>query len=253
MRPTRVIVCLVSGLLAGCSSSRDVEVELSSKYLERAGYSIREHCVPHESNSVDFSKHFLSINNRGQYQPVVLKNEACGLDANGKAFKQEQKAPDCLKKEEGCSDSDKDLNDMHQALIGQINTILDEVYSRKHLPSGKKHHLIIFIHGGLNNHDDSVKRGVEQLISMKNFEPGKNIPLGAEAAQGRYATNEVLYPLFINWPSGLFDAYFDKTFNYSQGQYDTSFQKLAGPLFFLGNIGETIARAPANCAKSTGQ
>jgi hypothetical protein len=250
MNRVAVIACLLACFLAGCSSQNVIKANISPDEVEKSGYSTINHCIPVEDNAISFPEHFLSVNKRGQYLPIVFSGPPCGSDVTGKTFKMSQELPKCIGKAEGCSDSREDMNNIHDAFKEQINKTLDAVYSGKGLSQNKKYHLMMFIHGGLNDHEDSTQRGIEQMIAMRSFDTGKRtLPNGGSADQ-RYREDEVLYPLFINWPSGLFDAYFDKTFNYAQGQYDTSTQKIVGPLSFVGNIGEAIVRAPANYAKS---
>jgi len=67
---------------------------------------------------------------------------------------------------------------------------------------------------------------------------------------GRLNNSELLYPLFVTWPSGGIQSYIYQRVNYNQGDYDSNFKRWASPLYFLTDAVESVVRAPVAWAES---
>ena len=93
--------------------------------------------------------------------------------------------------------------------------------------SGKKP--LIFIHGGLNDYEDSVERLARDI---------PNINVG-----GQY------YPVFILWPSGM-DTYTDSLFHYFQGEWDRPADTVAAPFKIITDLMQVPSRLLSNYATS---
>ena len=97
--------------------------------------------------------------------------------------------------------------------------------------------ILIFIHGGLNEFENSYIRAKKLLF--------------CESRNGEILDNRIpdtIYPIFINWESGTFSAYKDYVCNIRQGDTFSGWKKsawlVASPFLVLGDLGKGIARLP---------
>lgn len=94
----------------------------------------------------------------------------------------------------------------------------------------KNKQILIFIHGGLNSFENSYERARKLVFCCKNRIP------------------ENIYPIIINWESGIGTAYTDYVFRIRQGDTFSKGQKVAwtfaSPFIFLGDFVKGIVRMP---------
>lgn len=89
----------------------------------------------------------------------------------------------------------------------------------------KAERFLIYVHGGLNSLSDGLKRSGEHLrLIRKDLGPG-------------------VYPIFINWESGMEDAYFDHLFRIRHGS-PRVWAWATMPFFFLADLGRALTRSP---------
>ncbi len=110
-------------------------------------------------------------------------------------------------------------------LDDHLNKIVEAV--RK---SGKKK-LLIFIHGGMNGYQDSLGRVERDLPKMME--------------------DRDTYPIFIVWPSEMFDSYGDSIAHYYQGSWDHTGYFLNAPFRFATDLTEVGARSLMSYGKQT--
>ena len=85
-------------------------------------------------------------------------------------------------------------------------------------------HVLLFVHGGLNNRRDSFQRAVELL--RKSDGP-----------------SDSYYPIFVNWRSALLSSYWDHLSLVRQGEENRS-AKFWSPLFLATDLARAIVGAP---------
>lgn len=115
-----------------------------------------------------------------------------------------------------------------------VTEILDEIAIQKQKRPKLK--LLVFIHGGLNNPEGdkgSIRSFVADLQKMKET----CIP-DANKNCANY------YPLFVIWPSELFDTYGDSIANYYQGEWDGKIPTISMPFRLGVDFAEILVRAP---------
>ncbi|MBM4133913.1 MAG: hypothetical protein FJ245_09115 [Nitrospira sp.] len=92
----------------------------------------------------------------------------------------------------------------------------------------KKRKVLLFVHGGLNEQTDSLRRAtkLEQLLKEENDD---------------------YFPIFINWDSSFFASYYDHLIHIRQGEYVPWWNPrglLLSPAYLLLDIVRGIAGAP---------
>ena len=112
-----------------------------------------------------------------------------------------------------------------------IDNIINAIFSPE---DARRTNVLIFIHGGLNTFDDRTQRAIlhSYLISQATIGNGE-----------RY------YPLFINWPSGLDETYWEQISNIRQGD-EKARAIVTFPLYFLSDLMQGFARLPATWEKT---
>ncbi len=108
--------------------------------------------------------------------------------------------------------------------------------------------VLIFIHGGLNQSEDSILRaGCWTEAIMKNWD---KLP---DCKKPNYNPNEIqptlakggYFPIFINWRSWLVSTYGEHLVATRQGERWSSLAGWASsPFVFLGDLGRAVFRAP---------
>jgi alpha/beta hydrolase fold. len=116
-----------------------------------------------------------------------------------------------------------------QEPITKLDDHLNQIV-RSVVASGKKR-LLIFIHGGMNDYKDSLGR-VERDLSAMMQDPDT-------------------YPIFIIWPSEMFDSYGDSIAHYYQGSWDHPGYFLTVPFKFAADLTEIGARSLLSYGKQT--
>jgi pimeloyl-ACP methyl ester carboxylesterase len=132
-------------------------------------------------------------------------------------------------------DSHRNFRQMPEAMyVNQMDSVLSEMdrYHAAH-PQWVDHkpirRILIFIHGGLNQQDKSLERDAIQYKAIQ---------------QAGY------YPIFINWDSDLFSAYWEHLLWIRQGRKEMDpvrrfGQVLTSPLYLLADVGRAVTRAPS--------
>lgn len=92
-----------------------------------------------------------------------------------------------------------------------------------------RHRVMIRIHGGLNNLSSSLRSSDEMLRQIQLDRPH----------------TDSLFPIFINWESGIPSAYTEHLFRITQGQrYPTVARELVSPVYLAADLGRAVTRAP---------
>lgn len=227
----RISPFILIALTNGCSIKQSNIINTNIYALEN-----NEDCAIQKDKLKITKDYILAIGKRGKYNPLTLSLEEC---PNG-----DVKQP---------ASFDLHLKAMIERIRKKNEFNRDDDFDCKNKTTN---HLFIFIHGGLNNYEDSVGRSVRDIQEILKFTPPKSLDdknrfdalrdpsIAVGAARGRLDQCERYIPLFIVWPSDGVDTYIDDAYHYEQGEYDTNYQKYAGSLEIFSDFGETIARAP---------
>ena len=114
-------------------------------------------------------------------------------------------------------------------------------------PPGKRYHLLVFVHGGLNLLQGRLERA---FVDANRMLAEQRLAEAQVKAEARSEVEEIWYPLFITWPSGGIQSYLDQRVHYNQGDYDSEFKRIFSPLYFLTDAVEAVVRAPVAWAES---
>ncbi len=106
----------------------------------------------------------------------------------------------------------------------QLALIADSIRKSPH------HQILLRIHGGLNRLSSSFSTTDTMLLRI-----------GADTL----SPSGDVYPIFINWESGLRSSYLEHLFFITQGQrYAIPSRVLVSPVYLAADLGRAIARAP---------
>ena len=189
--------------------------------------------------SVDPTNHVLVVDKRGDYRPVAIHCETGDVLYQ---VRPNQVRPMPVG-EDGCA-----RIELHPALIteSQINNYsalecqIDRIINALTEQMKKQpQHIMIFIHGGLNTPEDSLKNALNDLRLILKERPDNVLMKG-----------QAIFPIFLNWPSGGLDSYEDYIVNYKQGAYGGEVRHLESPLYLGNDIAQTGAHVPLDLVKS---
>lgn len=110
----------------------------------------------------------------------------------------------------------------------QVEDIVDNIKAEN------KKNILLFVHGGLNSIHKSVKRAQEQTDKIReyNHDPKKD------------AQKPAYYPLFVNWESGIDNAYWDHLWRIRQGREAPRLGPVTSPAYLASDIGRALTRLP---------
>lgn len=140
-----------------------------------------------------------------------------------------------ITKDEVLSDSKEDKE------YEYIDAIIENMKNWHQRNPEQNKQIVIFIHGGLNEFENSYRR-VRKLLycNYDESEEDKN--------SESYRIPENIYPIFINWESGPLSSYWDYVANIRQGETYSGGQKvfwrIASPFIVLADMGKAIVRMP---------
>ena len=97
-----------------------------------------------------------------------------------------------------------------------------------------KNRILIYVHGGLNSIQASVKNA-KTLIDLMKQPTARN-------------DGDEYYPIILNWESGMIPAYTDHLFRIRQGKEDLVFGILTSPFYFFADVGRALTRYPVTMA-----
>jgi hypothetical protein len=89
-------------------------------------------------------------------------------------------------------------------------------------PSSTEKNILIYIHGGLNNHEDALERAEESIKKLKGSST---------------------YPVFITWRSGYPTTLGDHYFRIRHGE-TSKYAAFTSPIYIIGDIFKTIGNIP---------
>ena len=114
----------------------------------------------------------------------------------------------------------------------EVDRILAEMKSFHDRRAGKHRKVLIFVHGGLNGYDKSLRAADKEIDSI--LDAG-------------------YYPIFLNWNSKLGDAYGEHLTRITHGRTDDGWPRwLMWPLYLFADIGRATTRAPVVWAHQIG-
>jgi hypothetical protein len=233
--------------LAACAASEPgpVEFVVTADRVARASCAFPyDHCVPDLEDQAQWcgrardlaekaSTSVIAIDERGSYAPVFFTfPEPCAPQP----VRQPMPGLNCAPKPEGPV-----AEKFTDCFVQHAKDIRGKLQSP---PSGKRYHLLVFIHGGLNLEQNRLERA---FVDAHRMLEDQGV---AGAAPGRLDDGEIWYPLFITWPSADIQSYVDQRVHYNQGDYDSDFKRLSSPLYFLSDAVESVVRAPVAWVES---
>ncbi len=178
----------------------------------------------------------IAIDQRGRYAPVRFTlPDRC----QKQPIQQPTPGDDCVPKRDG--PPPEQFTDCFIEYAKQIRARVTDP------PQGKRYHLLVFIHGGLNELDGRLERA---FVDANRMLKGQGLAQAQVRAGTSDQPEEVWYPLFVTWPSGGLQSYIDQRAHYNQGDYDSDFKRFASPLYFATDAVESVVRAPVAWAES---
>ncbi|MDQ5986398.1 MAG: hypothetical protein CSYNP_02122 [Syntrophus sp. SKADARSKE-3] len=168
----------------------------------------------------EFKKHAVVINGEGN----ILIPRATNNNANSQQTKDSRF--DILECPSG-TDSERCAFDIY------IEALFEAVESRSDKCPIQSKDVIIFVHGGLNNLNNSTDRA-NKLINK--YMRGGTCPY---------------YPILINWDSGFFESYAEHLFAIRQGETNKLVAIPTSPLYFATDVGRGLIRAPIDILSTT--
>ena len=166
-------------------------------------------------SKADATLHMLVSDNSGNYLPI--NTDLSFSDGAGRALLRENSEGKC----ESFTALDKHVDRMLEAFEA----------------SGKKR-LLIFIHGGMNSLENSLKRVMKQYPKIMG-DPDN--------------PDEGYYPIFIVWHSGLMSSYFEQLCCIRGGQRKLALGAVTLPLYLIKDTGVAIFNAPLAWGQQTYQ
>ena len=95
----------------------------------------------------------------------------------------------------------------------------------------------------MNEYERSIGKSVRDIGHIENFKPDLFTDEAPEWTR-RLEDMERYHSLFISWPSGGPDTYFDRIYRYDQGAYDNDFKSLTGFLDIFSDLATSVTGAP---------
>lgn len=126
-----------------------------------------------------------------------------------------------------CSANKNDQDDKIDRHIDRITNGLNTAISKY-----GKVELLLFVHGGLVTKENAAEATREILneIENDNLKRKKDTPY--------------IYPIFVNWESGMDDAYLDHLYRVRQGHESKILGPLSSPFYLLADFGRAFSRIP---------
>lgn len=113
--------------------------------------------------------------------------------------------------------------------VSNLNDHLEQIVKSAGASSTKK--LLIFIHGGMNDYESSLGRVERDLSDMMR--------------------DVDTYPIFVIWPSEMFDSYGDSIAHYYQGGWDNLRNLISVPFKIATDLAEIGTRSLLSYGKQT--
>lgn len=104
----------------------------------------------------------------------------------------------------------------------QVEDIVDNIKAKG------VNNILLIVHGGLNRIQKSVERAKEQTGEI----------LKKDAQRPAY------YPIFVNWDSGMGEAYWDHLWRIRQGREAPKLGPVTSPAYLASDIGRALIRLP---------
>ena len=103
-------------------------------------------------------------------------------------------------------------------------------------------HLLIIVHGGMNDYGDSGKHVTDLLPSPISppIRPVETYPSGG------LLNNTCYYPLFLNWNSAFGDSMKDDLTRFRFGEHDKWFARSTAPIIAIGRVLSSAMDIPAS-------
>lgn len=126
-----------------------------------------------------------------------------------------------------CSEDDNDQDDKIDIHIKRITNGLNTAISKY-----DKVELLLFVHGGLVTKAEAAKESGKILneIEKDNLIRKKDDPY--------------IYPIFVNWESGMDDAYLDHLYRIRQGRESDILGPVTSPFYLMADFGRASSRIP---------
>lgn len=251
---SRIIAVLaVLFIVAGCANTRDTKLGRSptvdvkrSVYFPNTDAGSSPSCSQIVEHIAEAKTRILAMGIRGEYQPLRFSYKDCDnavVEQKGFSEWQPIRSTGICAEPAKCADQIKLNNTIAENHFDDMFAALTANRS-----DNKRKHLFVFIHGGLNDYAASLETSIRDFKHIERFNGDQLNP--ADPWTARLRKNEAYHSIFISWPTGGPDTYFDRTYRYEQGAYDTQFKKSTGFLDIFSDIAEGFARTPQGYLKS---
>ena len=164
-------------------------------------------------DSGTLERHAIIVNKAGKpYLPIEPSNCTTG------------NSNECEDSREWSTNEEKAYLAYDEYLDGMIS-LAKKHFDKKEGVEGVQKKLLLYIHGGLNQREDSNERATKLVKQIK------------EEMQGEY------YPISVNWNSALFSSYGEHLISVRQGNTDP-WAWVTSPIFLATDLGRGLIRAP---------
>ena len=139
------------------------------------------------------------------------------------------------------------------------STDVDKIANCEHEYSLENHIIEVSNMGRIANHDNSINCAFKNIAKtyaaqeseniLVYFNGGMNPPHEVREQAKRqipYMIQDGYFPIFMIWPTGLFDSYQEQVVYVRNGRHYTRPRYATAPFHVIGDIGQGIARAPMN-------
>jgi hypothetical protein len=189
-------------------------------------------CAPFSNHSFDFAKDINDADlnqcndddkdQKNEYLDNYLSMHTIFIDRDGEPLKYEN--GEFVSYDKDRSENNTDM--FKETQIKRILKNIDKFFESDNGRETKQKKILIYIHGGLNSHKESLELAAKRVCRMAS------------------SKNEVrYYPIFVNWDSEPFGSLRDHFFLVRQGEAHTLIGPLTSPIIALEDFGKIPIRA----------
>ncbi len=126
----------------------------------------------------------------------------------------------------------EDRNDQDDKIIDKhIKRIIDELEDT--ISKNDKVELLLFVHGGMVSKEKALEETKQILFNI-----------GLDNIARKQSGRSYIYPIFVNWESGMDEAYLDHLYRIRQGSESNVLGFISSPLYLIADFGRAFSRIP---------
>jgi len=93
--------------------------------------------------------------------------------------------------------------------------------------------LLLFVHGGMVSKEKALEETKQILFNI-----------GLDNIARKQSGRSYIYPIFVNWESGMDEAYLDHLYRIRQGSESNVLGFISSPLYLIADFGRAFSRIP---------